>query len=141
MIYLDNRMRELLYGAMGDGCTCLLGTATADGKPQISMKGSVMVFDRTTLAYWERAKRYALENVAANPNVVIFYRNSDLRLTWRFHGQAVVYETGAIRNNVMYRTVQAELDRDPERQGAAVLVRIDRITDLAGNVLQEREEG
>ena len=70
MIYLDNRMRELLYGAMGDGCTCLLGTATADGKPQISMKGSVMVFDRTTLAYWERAKRSALENVAANPNVV-----------------------------------------------------------------------
>ncbi|MDE2842495.1 MAG: pyridoxamine 5'-phosphate oxidase family protein [Chloroflexota bacterium] len=139
MIYLDDRMRELLYSAMDDRCTCLLGTADGEGKPQISMKGSVMVFDRETLAYWERAKRSALENVAANPNVVIFYRNSPLRITWRFHGKAVVYESGAIRDNVMYRTVQAELDRDPERQGAAVLVKIDSITDLAGNVLQGRD--
>ncbi len=139
MIYLGDEMRQLLYSAMDDGCTCLLGTATADGRPQISMKGSVMVFDRETLAYWERAKRSALENVAANPHVVIFYRNSALHVTWRFHGTAAVYESGAIRNNVMYRTVQAELDRDPERAGAAVLVKIDHITDLAGNVLQQRD--
>jgi hypothetical protein len=38
----------------------------------------------------------------------------------------------------MHRTVQAELDRDPDRLGAAVLVKIDNITDLGGNVLQER---
>jgi hypothetical protein len=38
----------------------------------------------------------------------------------------------------MSRTVQSELDRDPERQGAAVLVKIDRITELSGNVVQER---
>lgn len=139
MIYLDDRMRELLYSAMDDRSTCLLGTATADGRPQISMKGSVMVFDRETLAYWERAKRSALENVEANPYVVIFYRNSALRITWRFHGTATVYEEGAIRNNVMHRTVQAELDRDPDRLGAAVLVKIDQITDLAGNILQQRE--
>ncbi len=139
MIYLDDRMRELLYSAMDDRCTCLLGTATADGRPQISMKGSVMVFDRETLAYWERAKRSALENVAANPNVVVFYRNSALRITWRFHGTATVYESGAIRNNVMHRTVQAELDRDPDRLGAAVLINVDHITDLAGNILQQKD--
>jgi hypothetical protein len=39
----------------------------------------------------------------------------------------------------MYRTVQAELDRDPDRLGAAVLVKIDHITDLAGNILQQRD--
>ena len=37
------------------------------------------------------------------------------------------------------RTVQAELDRDSERRGVAVLVRVDKIADLSGNVLQERE--
>ena len=137
MIYLDDQMRQLLDTAMDDRCTCLLGTADKDGRPQISMKGSVMVFDRQNLAYWERAKRSALENVSDNPHVVIFYRNSPLRITWRFHGQATVYESGAIRNNVMHRTVQAELDRDPDRLGAAVLVRVEKITDLAGNILQE----
>lgn len=136
MIYLDDQMRQLLDRAMDDRCTCLLGTADREGRPQISMKGSVMVFDRERLAYWERAKRSALENVAENPNVIVFYRNSALRITWRFHGTATVYESGAIRNNVMHRTVQAELDRDPERLGAAVLIKVDRITDLGGNVLQ-----
>ena len=39
----------------------------------------------------------------------------------------------------MERTVQAELDRDPERTGVAVLVRVNRI--VAGrNVIQSREE-
>ena len=139
MIHLDDQMQRLLETAMDDRCTCLLGTADKDGKPQISMKGSVMVFDSENLAYWERAKRSALENVAENPNVVIFYRNSPLRITWRFHGTAAVYESGAIREEVMSRTNQAELDHDPDRQGAAVLVKVAKITDLAGNVLQERE--
>ncbi len=138
MIYLDDRMRQLLDTAMDDRCTCLLGTADRHGRPQISMKGSVMVFDRETLAYWERAKRTALDNVAENPHVVVFYRNSSQRITWRFHGTATAYESGAIRNNVMHRTVQVELDRDPDRLGAAVLIKVERITDLAGNVLQER---
>ena len=116
---------------------CLLGTASREGMPQISMKGSVLVFDRETLAYWERAKRSAMENVADNPRVVIFYRNPAKRITWRFYGTATVFEAGAIRDNVMNRTVQGELDRDPERVGVAVLVKVDRITDLNGNVLQD----
>ena len=38
-----------------------MGTASRDGHPQISMKVSVLEFDRETLAYRERAKRSALE--------------------------------------------------------------------------------
>ena len=139
MIDISEEMRALIDNALDDGCCCIVGTASKDGQPQISMKGSVLVFDRETLAYWERARRSAMENVAENPHVVIFYRNSEKRLNWRFHGIATVHEDGDIRENVMSRTVQGELDRDPERQGAAVLVRVDRITELNGNVLQQRD--
>ena len=138
-INLSDETRHLIDNAYADGVPCILGSASKDGHPQISMKGSVLVFDRETLAYWERAKRSALENVVENPNVVIFYRNPELRINWRFHGTATIYESGAIRENVMQRTVQAELDRDPERQGVAVLVRVDRVTELSGNVLQQRD--
>ena len=138
-IDLSDETRQLIDNAYADGVPCILGSASKDGHPQISMKGSVLVFDRETLAYWERAKRSALENVVENPNVVIFYRNPEQRINWRFHGTATIYESGAIRENVMQRTVQAELDRDPERQGVAVLVRLDRVTELSGNVLQQRD--
>ena len=103
------------------------------------MKGSVLVFDRETLAYWERAKRAALEDVGENPNVVVFYRNPEKRINWRFYGTATVYDSGAIWDNVMRRTIQAELDRDPDLQGVAVLVRVNRVIELSGNVLQQRD--
>ena len=139
MIYLDDETRQLIDHALEEGLCCIVGTASREGSPQISMKGSVLVFDRETLAYWERAKRSALENVVDNPQVVIFYRNPAKRMSWRFYGTATVYEAGAIRDNVMSRTVQGELDRDPERAGVAVLVKLDRIVELNGNVLQERD--
>jgi hypothetical protein len=35
--------------------------------------------------------------------------------------------------------VQPELDRDPERTGVAVLVKLDQVGELSGKVLQRRE--
>ena len=137
MIEIDNEMRELVNRSLADGVPCILGTASKDGHPQISMKGSVMVYDQGSLAYWERSKRSALANVGGNPNVVIFYRNPDQRINWRFYGTATVHESGSVREDVMSRTVQAELDRDPDRAGVAVVVKLNKITELSGNVLQE----
>ena len=139
MIDLTDEMKESLDTALADGFSCVLGTVSKKGEPQISPKGSMMVYDKETLAYWERAKRSALENVGDNPNVVIYYNNQDKRLRWRFHGKATVYEEGSVREDVMSKTIQAELDRDPERLGVAVLIQVGKITDLAGNVLQQRD--
>lgn len=139
MINIDDEMRGLIDNCLADGFPCMVGTASRDGQPQISMKGSVLVYDQESLAYWERSKRSALENVGANPKVVILYRNSDKRINWRFYGTATVHEGDAVREDVMSRTVQAELDRDPERQGVAVVVRLNQIAELSGNVLQTKD--
>ena len=139
MIQLTDEMKELLYSALGDGMVPLVGTASKDGWPQISPKGSVMVYDQETLAYWERSKRSAMDNLAENPKVVIYYNNSATRPRWRFYGTATIHETGTIRDDVMSKTIQAELDRDPERTGVAVLVKIDKVGELSGNILQQRD--
>ena len=139
MIKIDDEMRQLIDNALAEGSPCMVGTATRDGRPQISMKGSVLVYDQENLAYWERSKRSALENVGENAKVVILYRNTDKRIIWRFYGTATVHEADAVREDVMSRTVQAELDRDPDRQGVAVVVRLNQIAELTGNVLQTRD--
>ncbi len=139
MISITDEMRQLVNNALADRVPCILGTASRDGRPQISLKGSVMVYDGETLAYWERSLRTALENISENPQVVVLYRNPDKRINWRFHGTAKVYDSGPVRDDVMARTVKAELDRDPERKGVAVLIKVDRITDLSGRVLQQRD--
>ena len=139
MIKLTDEMKELFDTALADGFACLVGTATKDGQPQISPKGSVMVFDDQTLAYWERAKRSGLANLEENPKVVVYYSHPVKRIRWRFYGEASIHDSGPIREDVMSRTVQAELDRDPERLGVAVLIRVDQVGELSGNILQQRD--
>ena len=139
MIKLTDEMKELFDTALADGFACLVGTATKDGQPQISPKGSVMVFDDETLAYWERAKRSGLANLEENPKVVVYYSHPVKRIRWRFYGEASIHESGPVREDVMSRTVQAELDRDPERLGVAVLIRVDQVGELSGNILQQRD--
>jgi general stress protein 26 len=138
MIQLTDQMREMIDNALANGSPCILATAAADGEPDIGYKGSMMVFDNESLAYWERTKRQHLKNAQDNPKVVVLFRDPKTRVNFRFHGVATVHQDGSIREQVMSRTVKDELDKDPERKGAAVVVRVNKVTNLAGQVLQSR---
>ena len=72
MIKLTDLIRTLLNKALADGVPCLVGTATRDGKPQISPKGSVAVYDDETLCFWERSLRTAHAHIGENPHVVVY---------------------------------------------------------------------
>jgi general stress protein 26 len=138
MIKLIDQMQELINNALANGSPCILATAAPDGEPDIGFKGSMMVFDDESLAYWERTKRQHLKNITANPKVVVLFRDAKSKAAWRFHGIAAVHEAGPIRDQVMARTVAAELEKDPDRKGAAVVIKLDRVTNMAGQVLQSR---
>ena len=138
MIALTDQMRELIDNALANGCPCTIATTSANGEPDIGYKGSMMVFDGESLAYWERTKRQHLKNLLENPRVVVLFRDPKTRINWRIHGVATVHDKGPVRDQVMARTVKAELEKDPERKGSAVIIRVDKVTNLAGEVLQTR---
>jgi predicted pyridoxine 5'-phosphate oxidase superfamily flavin-nucleotide-binding protein len=140
MIQLTQQMRDLIDPALAKGTPCLVATASKDGIPNVGYKGSVMVFDDDSLAYWERTYQGTQHNLDENPNVMILFRDPATRAAWRFLGQATVHKTGALRDQVMNRTVQAELDRDPERKGFAVIVKVDKVLPLGGQTpIQSRD--
>lgn len=128
---------EILDSALADKCVCLLGSADAQGNPQISPKGSMMVFDATHLAYWERAGRTANKNLRENASVVVFYRNTAKGAVWRFYGTAKVFDAGPERETVWTRTIEAERSKDPDKKGAGVIIEVKKITDLSGKIIQE----
>ncbi len=138
MISISDQMKDLIDHALANGSPCILATVSADGEPDIGYKGSMMVFDNDSLAYWERTKRVHMKNVKENPHVVVLFRDAKTKAAWRFHGTAALHESGAIRDQVMARTVKDELDKDPERKGAAVVIRLDKITNMGGQVLSSR---
>lgn len=96
-IAIVGEMRELITNALADGFPCIVGTASADGKPQISMRGSVAVYDAETLCWWERSMRSAVENIGENPQAVIFYRNNREHIHWRFHCTVTLHGYAARR--------------------------------------------
>jgi uncharacterized protein len=138
MIAIIDQMKELVDNALANGCPCVLASVSGDGEPDIGYKGSMMVFDGESLAYWERTRRQHMKNVKENPRVVVLFRDAKTKAGWRFHGTATMYEDGPIRDQVMARTVKDELDKDPERKGAAVVIRLDKITTMGGQVVQSR---
>jgi Pyridoxamine 5'-phosphate oxidase len=71
---ISEKIRTLIDNAWVDGYPCLLATAGPAG-PNISPKGSMLVFDDEHLAYWERSKKQALENLGHDKRVVVIHAN------------------------------------------------------------------
>jgi uncharacterized protein len=138
MIEILDQMKEVIDPALANGCPCILATVSGDGEPDIGYKGSMMVFDKESLAYLERTKRVHLKNLKENQKVVVLFRDAKTKVAWRFHGTATLHEAGPVWEQGMARTVKEELDKDPERKGIIVQIRLDKITNMGGQVLQSR---
>lgn len=138
MIKLTDDMRKMIDPALENGCPCILATVSGDGEPDIGYKGSMMVFDDESLAYWERTRRVHLKNVQENPKVIVLFRDAKTKLGLRFHGKVEIHEKDALWEQVMSRTVKEELDKDPERKGLAMIIRLDKVTNMGGQVLMSR---
>ena len=122
---------EIVDNARTDGergqNTGVVATAN-DGRLDVALKGSLMVWDADHLAWWERGRAETEAAVRANPQVAVMVRNSTRdRRTLRFYGEARIVDDPALRERVWERVIQVEKDTDPEENGVAVLVRIDRV--------------
>lgn len=107
--------------------TGLVATATGD-QPDVALKGSLMVWDKDHLAWWERSKRETYGALATNPKVAVLVRNTTRdKRTLRFYGEARVVDDPDLTERIWDRVLQVEKDTDKERQGVGVLVRVDRV--------------
>ncbi len=123
---------------------CLVGVALPDGYAQITPRGSTMVYDDQHLALWERGKGSTNAQLKDGTKVTVYFRKPALRESGmlpkggiaRFYGTAKVHKSGAVYDRVWQKLVQPEKDRDPQKAGYAVLVRVERAEDLDGQPLK-----
>ena len=122
---------------------CLVATVLPSGFAQVSPRGSTMVFDDQHLALWERGKGSTNANLKDGTKVTMFFRKPQLRENGvlpkgglaRFYGTAEIRKSGTAYEEVWKRLVQPEKDRDPDKKGFAVLIKIERAEDLDGQPL------
>jgi general stress protein 26 len=139
MIKMTDEMKERIDKAYDEKKYCVWATTSDEGYPDVSFRGSTYVFDDEHIAFWDRSLGTSTTNLEKNPNVCMLYYDKENRLGWRFYGKASVYKQGEMREKIMSRVIKPELDKDPERKGYAVLVRVDKIRGYSGfNIVQER---
>jgi hypothetical protein len=122
---------------------CLVGTALPNGFAQITPRGSTMVYDDEHIALWERGRGSTNASLHDGTKVTVYFRKPQLRSEGilpkggiaRFYGTARLHHSGAAYDEVWRRLVQPEKDRDPDKKGFAVLIRIERAEDLDGLAL------
>ena len=122
----------------------LVGSVLPDGYAQVTPRGSTMVYDDEHLALWERGKGSTNAQLHDGTKLTVFLRKPALREAGvlpkggvaRFYGTASVHRSGPVYDEVWKRLIQPEKDRDPERKGFAVLIKVERAEDLDGKPLE-----
>jgi hypothetical protein len=122
---------------------CLVATVLPSGFAQVTPRGSTLVFDDDHLAIWERGRGSTNESLADGSKVTVYFRDPKLRASGvlpkggiaRFYGTAKLHKSGDIYEQVWNRVVQPEKDRDPDKKGFAVLIKVERAEELDGTKL------
>jgi uncharacterized protein len=143
MVKIPKILHQHINNAALTDNVCLIGTVLPNGFAQVTPRGSTMVFDDQHIALWERGRGSTTENLSDGSKVTIFFRKSSLRGEGilplggiaRFYGIAAIHKSGPVYEQVWNRVIQLEKERDPEKKGFAVLIKIDRAEDLLGQPL------
>ncbi len=138
MIKLTDEMRRLINQARANETPCMMATSSPDGVPNAGFRGTMMVLDEESLAYRERGPHSEVRKLEENPKVIVLFRHPGEGAGWKFRCTAAVYRNGPMFQQVMDRLVAEGLLNEPDGTGTAVVLRVDQILSLYGEVLQER---
>ena len=134
----SEKLTGLVRNAWDDGCPLLVATHGKEG-PNITPKGSMIVFDGEHLAWWERSKRAALENLSQDPRVCIMYANFKAQRDGvlesgflRFFGSVVLHESGPVRDKIFSMLLPREQTHIGADTGIGALVKIEKAIDIRG---------
>jgi hypothetical protein len=126
---IPDMARGLVNGALANGTPMVMACSDPNGKPLLSLRGSVQTYSETQLGVWLRnAKGGAVAALAANPQCALLYRDSRARITLNFEGLGKVSEDEGVRNRVFDMSPEVEQLHDPARKGAALIVDVVKLS-------------
>ena len=73
---------------------CYVATVTPEGRPNLSPKGSLKVWDDENLVFADIASPITVRNLRSNPFIEINMVDPFLRRGYRFKGRVEIYEDG-----------------------------------------------
>lgn len=104
-----------------------VATASSDGIPNLSPKGTIIVLDKRTLAFADIRSPVTMKNLEENPNLEINTIDPLIRKGFRFRGKSTIITKGSkydeILDNYRKRGVKSPI-------GAIVLVHVSEFSEV-----------
>lgn len=122
---LDDDMRAVIAAQR----LCYAATVGLDGRPNLSPKGTIRVWDDDHLFFCDIASPATRTNLATNPWIEINVIDPLSRRGYRFRGTATVHAGDAIYREALTRLAAEE--RVSYDVAALVLVRLERVLGIA----------
>jgi predicted pyridoxine 5'-phosphate oxidase superfamily flavin-nucleotide-binding protein len=92
MVKLSEEAKKLI----GEIHPALVATASKDGKPNVSAKGTLWVVDDETVAFADVASPRTVANIRENPQVSIICLDATSRKSCRIWGTAEILNSGSL---------------------------------------------
>jgi uncharacterized protein len=89
-----------MKAAVDDIRLCFVATASSDGMPNVSPKGSLTVWDDDHLAFANIASPRTMKNIRENPKLEINTIDQIARRGFRFKGTGEIFESGDVFDHV-----------------------------------------
>jgi hypothetical protein len=140
---LTSDIKAAVDGALDNQTPMMI--AYLDGAEQIhlSFRGTIQAHSDGQLALRARAPEGGLpSNIAARPNVTLFYHDAARRTTYTFYGRARIVSDPDTRSVIFENSHPREQHADFRRRGVAIVVDLDRVEgrDSGGRLLMRRDQ-
>jgi hypothetical protein len=126
-LVLTPEIKELVNNGLTSGNPLALAVVTPDNKPSLSFRGSTQVYSDDQLGLWVRnTSGGTIAAIRNNPNVALIYRSATTPLL-QFQGRARIATDAAERARVFDNSPERERTADPERNGNAIIIDLDKV--------------
>ncbi|MBV8716090.1 MAG: pyridoxamine 5'-phosphate oxidase family protein [Chloroflexi bacterium] len=120
--------RGLINGALRNNTPMSVAYVDEDGKPNLSLRGSVQVYSPTQLSIWVRNSSSGMARaIAKNPNIALLYRDSATRSTLVVQGVGHIETDPAIRDRVWDMIQDVEQKHETRESGCALIIDVTRM--------------
>jgi len=124
---MPDHVKGMVNDALRNGTPMVVAYTDDQGRPSLSLRGSVVAWSDNELAIWVRSPEGGIvKAMANNNNISLLYRDQKSRSTLIFQGKGRIATDQATRDRLFEMTPEVEQNHVPDRTGAALIIAIDR---------------
>jgi hypothetical protein len=125
---IPDTARGLINGALRNNTPMSVAYVDEDGKPSLSLRGSVQVYSPSQLSIWMRSATGGMARaIAKNPNIALLYRDSNTRSTLTIQGVGHVETDAEICARVWNNIQDVEQKHETHESGCALIIDVTRM--------------